>query len=99
LKYLVVIALIALLLGLAYRRLRPYVKQGRDFIAAVRRFQQTARSASTRGQPEKLVRCEACGIWVPATRALTSRSGQLLFCSEACLAKEKTVAARQRQQR
>jgi hypothetical protein len=97
LKYLVVIALVALLLVLAFRRLRPYVKPVRDFIAAVRRFRQAASSASTRGQPEKLVRCEACGIWVPATRALTSRSGQWWFCSEACLAKEKLVARRHRQ--
>jgi hypothetical protein len=86
LKYLVVIALVVLLLVLLFRKLRPYLQILRNFINAIRQFQNAGAFSSKRsGGSEKLVRCETCGVWIPATRALSSRSGELLFCSTDCL--------------
>jgi hypothetical protein len=96
LKYLVVIALIALLLVLMYRRLRPYLKAIRNFINSIRHFQQANDSSSRYGGPsEKLVRCDSCGIWIPAGRALSADSGNAVFCSRDCLSgKKKQTQAR-----
>jgi len=74
-----------LLLVLLYRRLRPYLKAIRNFINTVRQFQAAAAGPKRQGETEKLVRCEMCGVWIPITRALTSRSGEMLFCSAECL--------------
>jgi hypothetical protein len=41
------------------------------------------RRAGSAGQ--KLVRCEACGTWVPEARALSLRSSTSSYCSTACL--------------
>jgi len=41
--------------------------------------------ASAQKEAEALVRCPACGIYVPASRALpVSRSSGLVACSEEC---------------
>jgi len=86
LKYLLVIGLVLLLLAMLYRRLRPYLKIVREFLNTVRQFRinsnQGGREKSEQ-HAEKLVRCEACGTWVPIGRALTSRTGTF-FCSEDC---------------
>ena len=86
-KYLVVIALVALLLVLLYRRLRPYLKKAREFLITIRQIQKsiTTPPSQRTGAPEKLLQCVRCGTWVPATRALTSRSGEGSYCSTKCL--------------
>ena len=44
-----------------------------------------AAGASGQSEAEALVRCPACGTYVPASRALpVSRSGGLVACSEEC---------------
>jgi len=83
LKYLVVIALVALLLFLLYRRLRPYIKRLREILDAIRQFQKGSSTVGRRPVVEKLVQCETCGIWIPASRALASRS-EKAFCSIKC---------------
>jgi len=80
-----------LLLVLLYRRLRPYLKTIRNFINTVRQFQAQAARPKRQGETEKLVRCETCGVWIPITRALTSRSGETLFCSAECLSGKNRV--------
>jgi hypothetical protein len=91
LKYLVVIALVALLLVLLLRRLRPYLRIAEEFIKTFRHFQQmSATRANLRNQqPEKLVCCENCGTWIPIGRALTAGSGDSLYCSRDCLSAKK----------
>lgn len=86
-KYLVVIALVALLLFLLYRRLRPYLKRAGEFLNILRQVQRTFTepSANRGGAGEKLVQCARCGIWIPVTRALAARSGAEMFCSADCL--------------
>ena len=87
LKYLVLIALVALLFFFLYRRLRPYLKLVSQFIDTIRQFQKFAvrPSASQNQQPEKLVSCLTCGTFVPIGRAITAGSGDAIYCSTDCL--------------
>jgi hypothetical protein len=93
-KYLVVLALFALVAGYAYWRLRPYIRGARRVFATlreVRRMQQGGRPAdATKGSKpkavanERLVRCAACGTWTPASRAV-KLGGGATYCSHTCL--------------
>lgn len=88
-KLLIVFGLAVLLVVLLYRRLRPYLKLIRDFLRTIRHFQQVnvnrlGRQNESR-QTEKLVRCEGCGTWIPAGRALAVDSSGSIFCSADCL--------------
>lgn len=91
LKYLVVIGLVALLLVLLLRRLRPYLRIAQEFIRTFRNFQQmSAPRANPRNQqPEKLVCCETCGTWIPIGRSLTAGSNDSVYCSTDCLRAKK----------
>jgi hypothetical protein len=91
-KYLFVIALFVLVAFLIYRRLRPYIATARRVLGFVR----DARNLSTDGSSssatrrtsragEKLLRCETCDTWLPASRALTHRGSANVYCSTACL--------------
>jgi hypothetical protein len=93
-KYLVVLAVFALVVGYAYWRLRPYIRGARRVFATlreVRRMQQAARPPDAQGgsKPkavanERLVRCAACGTWTPASRAV-KLGGGATYCSHSCL--------------
>jgi len=87
LKYLVVIALVALLVVLLLRRLRPYLRLVQQFINALRQLRQMSATHPNppNQSPEKLVCCVSCGTWVPSGRALSTGAGNALFCSPACL--------------
>jgi len=63
-----IIGLLALLLVLLYRRVRPYLKASRQFLHIVRHFQQSARGRVPDTKSEKLIRCEQCETWIPAGR-------------------------------
>lgn len=92
-KYLIVISLLALGCVLIYWRLRPYIAMVRQVLGAVRNAQQIShrRTAASTDRfatktAEKLIRCAACGVWLPATRALTlQRSSSTPYCSSQCL--------------
>lgn len=58
--------------------------------------QAGAREGSVRqDQPEVLVRCEACGSYVPTSRALpVGRGSELLVCSEVCRQRLRSGARR-----
>jgi formylmethanofuran dehydrogenase subunit E len=84
LKYVVVIALVGLLLFLLFRKLRPYLVAAKNLVATIRDLKsKLTPPASSQGQPEKLVRCDACGTWVPSGR-MVAKSGKM-FCSRECL--------------
>jgi hypothetical protein len=97
LKYLLVLALIALLFWLAYRRLRPYIQTLRQMLGILRGTlgkppavqSEFGRSARTEN---KLVRCSACNTWIPPARALHSNATS--YCSKACLQKAPAVKRR-----
>ncbi|HJU93371.1 MAG TPA: hypothetical protein VJ656_10585 [Pyrinomonadaceae bacterium] len=90
-KYLIIAALVGFVLALIYVRARPYLKLVRKVAESLNSVTDvsatTAQSARTSSQ-NKLVRCERCGTWVPADRALNLKSGLATFCSTECMAKE-----------
>jgi hypothetical protein len=109
LKYLIVLALLLLAGGLLYWRLRPYIAvvrrvfgvmrdakrmTARDTPSDLRRRTEGGRDERSVKAGEKLVRCAACGTWLPASRAVTFRTSNSTFCSHVCL--ERTANAPRR---
>ena len=92
-KYLLVFIFLAFAVALVYVRLRPYISIARrafGFVRDARRMTGPDAAAPPRRTQgaggEKLVRCAACGTWLPASRALNFRaSPQEAYCSEECL--------------
>jgi hypothetical protein len=94
LKYLIILGIIALifylLLFLRLRRYFPVVRQifgiTRDLYRVTRKTEVAEPAASPkRSDGEMLVRCAACGTWIPAGRAIQLRSKSSVYCSTTCL--------------
>jgi hypothetical protein len=90
LKLLIVACVLAFIFLLIYLRLRPYIKMARQMFGVARGVRQAVREEPARrsaagGAADKLVRCEACGTWVPSSRAVKLRSSNASYCSHACL--------------
>jgi hypothetical protein len=95
-KYLFVLGLFAFMAFLLYRRLRPYIRSVRRFLGVVRQMNRMSsgqaqpsdisrkRQTTTAASNERLVRCAACGTWMPASRAVSLRAGAT-YCSHSCL--------------
>jgi hypothetical protein len=94
-KYLFVLSLIAIAAFAVYWRLRPFIRGVRRFLGVVREVNRMSatrpqtniprESARTRAPSEKLVRCAACGTWIPAASAVALRATGATYCSHACL--------------
>ncbi len=91
-KYLLLLAVFAAVGFLIYLRLRPYIRTARrvlGFVNEARKLSADDRSSAPprrAGRPgEKLLRCETCGTWLPASRALAHRGSSQVYCSHACL--------------
>jgi len=90
LKLLVIFLLVALLLVFLSRRLRPYLKILRQILGFTRGFISGQPNpvkrefTGQRNRTEHLVRCAACGTWVPAARALINEGSEAVFCSSDC---------------
>ena len=90
-KYLIIAALLSIIFVLVYSRIRPYLKL----------IQQLTNSLNAPPQEKtpsrnKLVRCDRCGTWIPADRAMKLNSGMATYCSAECMAnktKERKVAS------
>jgi len=99
-KYLVIAALVSVIFVLVYSRVRPYLKLiqkiASSLNAAVDITTTTPRQQPKTPSKNKLVRCDSCGIWIPAERALNLNSGLATFCSAECMAikgsKERKIA-------
>jgi hypothetical protein len=90
-KYLIIATLVGFVLALIYVRVRPYLRLVRkvaESLNAVTDATATTAPAPRTPSQSKLVRCERCGTWVPADRALKLSSGLATFCSPECMAKE-----------
>jgi len=93
-KYLIALALFAAVALLVYWRLRPYIRGVRRFIGVVREMRRMSEGAPSglprqeaspkKAAADKLLRCAACGTWMPASRAVSLRGGAT-YCSHACL--------------
>lgn len=93
-KYLFVLALLALAAFMLYWRMRPFIRGVRRFLGVVREVNRMNAGAQQQDLPrreqksapgEKLVRCAACGTWMPASRAVTLRAAGTTYCSHSCL--------------
>ncbi|MBV8855657.1 MAG: hypothetical protein JOZ02_01730 [Acidobacteria bacterium] len=94
-KYLFVLALFAAVAFIVYWQLRPYIRGLRRFLGVVREMRSVREGAPPGSTPqqqpgrkraanEKLLRCAACGTWMPASRAVSLRGGAT-YCSHTCL--------------
>ena len=94
LKYLIIGALLALLFLLIYSRLRPYLDLIGKVSAALRGTLDASSSPTQRAgsikNENKLVRCVACGTWIPTERAIGAASNMSTYCSRECLEKAAT---------
>ncbi len=93
-KYVVLLILLATVVGLVYWRLRPYIRMARRFLGVVRDVRRVSENRTVGDVPQResapasnemLVRCAACGTWLPASRAVRLRASQSPYCSHACL--------------
>jgi hypothetical protein len=87
-KYLVIAALVSIIFVLVYSRIRPYLKL----------MQQVANSLNAPPEQKtpsrnKLVRCDRCGTWIPADRAMKLNSGLATFCSSECMTQKQRKVA------
>jgi hypothetical protein len=91
LKYLIILALLSIIFVLVYARIRPYLELIQKIVKSLNvatNISASTASPQKTSSRNKLVRCERCGIWVPADRALQLNSGLATFCSPECMAKE-----------
>jgi hypothetical protein len=93
LKYLVIACLFALLLLLLYARIRPYLVALQKLLTVARNITDSPSTSNSEGgerrvTDSKLVRCVACGTWVPAERAIGTGAGGSVYCSRECLEKK-----------
>ena len=98
-KLLLVLALIALLVWLLYRRLRPYIQLLRQLLGVFKGTIDPGANSSPgefRQDPQiansKLVRCAECNTWIPLSRALNANSTS--YCSRECLKKAPALRSR-----
>lgn len=90
-KFVIILILLALFLGLLYFRLRPYIKMARRMLGIVRDVRSVSRNEpaqplrSEASEVSKLVRCDSCNTWIPASRAVKLRSSLATYCSHTCL--------------
>jgi hypothetical protein len=87
-KYLIIAVLVSIIFVLVYSRIRPYLKL----------IQQISGSLNAPPQQKtpsrnKLVRCDRCGTWIPAERAITLGSGLATYCSAECMSQKQRKAA------
>ncbi|HWF89582.1 MAG TPA: hypothetical protein VN659_12140 [Pyrinomonadaceae bacterium] len=88
-KYLIIAVLVSIIFVLVYSRIRPYLKLIQQLSGAL-----NAPSQGKTPSRNKLVRCDRCGTWVPADRALKLGSGLATYCSAECVAqKQRKVAS------
>jgi hypothetical protein len=91
LKLFIILILLAAFAGLLYFRLRPYIQMARRMLGVVRGVRSVSRNEpaqplrSESSSSSKLVRCDSCNTWIPASRAVKLRSSLATYCSHACL--------------
>ena len=96
-KYLVIVVLASIVFVLVYSRIRPYLKLIQKIAQSLNVAADIATTTTSQEKTpsrNKLVRCESCGTWIPAERALQLKSGLATFCSAECMAKKTTSKER-----
>ena len=87
-KYLIIAAVVSVVSILIYARLRPYLQLIRKVVTALNVSTEVTTAPRERSPSRnKLLRCDSCGTWVPADRAIRVGSGLATYCSSECLVK------------
>ena len=89
-KYLIIAVLVSIIFVLVYSRRRPYLKLIEQLTNSLNAPPQERTPSRN-----KLVRCDRCGTWIPADRAMKLNSGMATYCSADCMAnktKERKMA-------
>jgi hypothetical protein len=103
LKFLIIAALVAILLLLVYSKLYPYIKLVKKVLGTAKSMADSSASpggaftGSAAKTDRKLIRCVACGTWIPVDRAIGVKAGSSVYCSRECIenaasAKRKAVS-------
>ena len=90
-KYLVIVVLVSIIFVLVYARVRPYLKLIQKIVQSfnvVTDINTPIASKQKTPSRNQLVRCDRCGAFIPAERALSLNSGLANFCSTECMEKE-----------
>jgi hypothetical protein len=88
-KYVIIAALVSIIFLLVYSRIRPYLKLMQELTNSL-----NAPAPEKTPSRNKLVRCDRCGTWIPADRAMKLGSGLATYCSAECMAqKQRKVAS------
>jgi len=90
LKILVIAALFSLLLLLLYSRIYPYLLILKKIFGVAKTMTDSPAGTSrseTAKTDGKLVRCVACGTWIPAGRAIGNKTASSVYCSRDCIEK------------
>ena len=88
-KYVIIAALVSIIFVLVYSRIRPYLKLIQELTNSL-----NAPPEQKTPSRNKLVRCDRCGTWIPANRAMKLGSGLATYCSAECMAqKQRKVAS------
>lgn len=93
-KVLIIAALFALFLLLVYSKLYPYIRALKKIFNTAKTLADVpgnGREESAARGDNKLVRCVACGIWIPADRAIGTGVRLSVYCSRECI--EKSTAS------
>jgi hypothetical protein len=96
-KYLIIGGLLSILFLLVYFRVRPYLKLIQKVAQSFKVVSDISATTAPRQKTpskNKLLRCDSCGTWIPAERALNLSSGLATFCSTECMAKKPTANQR-----
>ena len=86
-KYLIIAALVSIVFVLVYTRVRPYLKLIQKVVQSLNVVTDINTSTAVQQKTvsrNKLVRCDGCGTWIPAERALSLNSGLATYCSPEC---------------
>jgi len=96
-KYLVIAVLVSIIFVLVYARVRPYLKliqkvvQSFNVVTDINTSIAQKQKTPSRNQ---LIRCDRCGAFIPAERALSLNSGLANFCSTECMEREPASSKR-----
>jgi hypothetical protein len=96
-KYLIIAGLVSIIFVLVYSRVRPYLKLIQKLANSLNVVTDISASTASREKSpsrNQLIRCDSCGTWIPAERALNLSSGLAKFCSPECMAKENSAKER-----
>jgi len=89
LKYLIIGTIISLVVAFVFVRLRPYLQLIRKVVTALNSSAQVTTAPGERSPSKnRLVRCDGCGIWVPADRVFQLKAGLANYCSRECMTKK-----------